>query len=58
MASSGETRSANTCWKNSTPRIAMVKGLISQLTTSVTHRPLGLRPTSFSEAKSMLTIIG
>ncbi len=36
----------------------MVNGLISQLTTSVTQRPFGLRPTSFNEAKSMLTIIG
>ena len=43
---------------NNTPSAAIVNGLISQLTTSVIHKPFGFFPTSLSDAKSTFTIIG
>ena len=36
----------------------MVKGLISQFTTSVSNRPLGRLPTSLTELQSTWIIIG
>ena len=36
----------------------MVKGLTSQLTTTVMNSPLGRSPTCLNAAKSTLTIIG
>jgi hypothetical protein len=57
-ALSGSIRPAKTCSKNSTARAAIVKGLISQLMTSVITRPLGRRPTALSEPKSIAIIIG
>ena len=57
-ALTGSTSPANSTSKNRIPNPVMVNGLISQLTTSVMHRPFGRRPTSRTEAKSMFTIIG
>jgi hypothetical protein len=45
-------------WKNSTPSAAIVKGLISQLTTSVSIRPRACLPTSFTACQSIWIIIG
>ncbi len=58
LAVAGSTQGANTCSKNSTASAAIVKGLMSQLTTSVNARPRGLRPTARTDAKSICTIIG
>ena len=57
-ASCGAIQGANTWSKNSTASSAMVKGLISQFTTSVISSPLGCRATPPMAAKSTLTIIG
>ena len=54
----GSTMSANSTLKNSQPSAAMVNGLISQFTTRVSSRPLGLSPTRFMAAKSIWIIIG
>ena len=57
-ADAGSTKSANSTLKNNQPKAAMVKGLINQLMTTVSNNPLGFRPTSFMEEKSICTIIG
>ena len=57
-ADCGSTKDANTCSKNSTPSSAIVKGLINQLTTSVSTRPPGRRRTSFTADQSIWIIIG
>jgi hypothetical protein len=57
-AFAGSISPANRWLKNNTPSAAIVKGLISQLMTRVMTSPFGLRPTSFSEPKSMAIIIG
>ena len=57
-ASSGGIQSANTDLKNRTPSAAMVKGLISQLTTRVIRRPRGCSATRFRLEKSTAIIIG
>ena len=41
LADCGSTQGAKTCSKNSTASAAIVKGLTSQLTTSVSTRPRG-----------------
>src|SRR5690554_8229256 len=58
LADCGSTRSTNKILKNNQPKAAMVKGLISQLTTKVNSKPLGRRPTSLTAEKSICTIIG
>jgi len=45
-ADAGSTKSANKKLKNSQPKVAIVKGLINQLTTTVSTSPLGFLPTS------------
>ena len=57
-ASAGSIHGAKTNSKKNTPSTAMVKGLISQLTTMVTTSPLGRSPMWLRLAKSTLTIIG
>jgi len=57
-ADCGSTQGANRCWKNSTPSAAIVKGLISQLTTSVSTSPRGRRPTFLIDDQSIWIIIG
>ena len=58
VASSGGIRPAKKTRKNNTPNAAIVNGLISQFTTSVTISPLGRRPISWRLPKSTDTIIG
>lgn len=57
-ASAGAISSANTTSKKSTPRAAIVKGLISQFTTRVMIRPLRRSWTRRTAEKSTATIIG
>jgi hypothetical protein len=57
-ARSGSIRPAKMWLKNRTARAAIVKGLISQLTTSVMTSPFGFCPTALSEPKSIAIIIG
>jgi len=54
----GSMKGAKTQSKNSTPRAAMVKGLMSQFTASVMIMPLGRSCTRASDRKSTATIIG
>ena len=54
----GSIHPANRWLKNSTASAAMVKGLISQLITSVITNPSGRCPTSRNERKSLAVIIG
>jgi len=58
LADCGSTQGAKTYWKKNTPSAAMVKGLMSQLTTSVSSRPRGFLPTSFTAVQSIWIIIG
>ena len=58
LADWGSTQGANRYWKNSTPSAAMVKGLMSQLTTSVSSSPRGFWPTSLTALQSIWIIIG
>ncbi len=58
LADAGSTQGANRYWKNSTPSAAIVNGLISQLTTSVSASPPGRLPTSFTALQSIWIIIG
>ena len=58
VADRGSTQPAKITLKNSQPNAAIVNGLISQLTTSVSIRPLGFLPTSLRAEKSICTIIG
>ncbi|MDT4848451.1 hypothetical protein FQZ97_825400 [compost metagenome] len=58
LADCGSTKGANRYLKNSTPSAAMVKGLMSQLITTVSIRPCGFLPTSRTAAKSIWIIIG
>ena len=57
-ADCGSTQPANRWSKNSTPSAAIVNGLISQFTPSVSSSPCGRRPTSRTAAKSIWIIIG
>jgi hypothetical protein len=57
-AVSGSMKGAKIHSKNSTPRAAMVKGLISQFTVSVMIMPLGRSCTRARLEKSTATIIG
>jgi hypothetical protein len=57
-ALAGSIRPAKTCSKNSTPSAAMVKGLISQFTTSVMTSPFGRSWMRRRLEKSTATIIG
>ena len=54
----GSMKGAKTHSKNSTPRAAMVKGLISQFTARVMIIPLGRWCTRARLVKSTATIIG
>ena len=44
--------------KNNQPKVAIVKGLISQFMVRVRKRPLGFRPTFLIDEKSTCVIIG
>ena len=57
-ASAGDTHPAKTNSKKNTPRVAMVKGLMSQFTSKVSARPRGRRPTPRTALQSIWTIIG
>lgn len=54
----GADQSGKDVLKNNTPSTAMLKGFISQLTTTVMPSPLGRFPMPFRLAKSTATIIG
>ena len=58
LADCGSTHGAKMYWKNSTPRAAMVKGLMSQFTTRVSSSPCGRLPTSLMARQSTWIIIG
>jgi len=49
----GSTKSANKTLKNNQPKPAIVKGLMSQLMMSVSHRSLVFFPVFLIEAKSI-----
>ncbi len=57
-ASSGEIQAPKRCRMNTHASNAMLNGLTSQLTKSVTASPLGLRATPPMALKSTLSIIG
>ena len=58
LADCGSTQGAKITLKNSTPSAAMVKGLMSQFTTSVSTSPRGFLPTSLMDDQSIWIIIG
>ena len=58
LADCGSTNGANTDWKNSTPRAALVKGLIGLLMTSVSTSPRGFLHASLTANQSIWIIMG